>query len=133
MDLSHQPGHRLLVVRSGKAEDDVVVASLDERRQQLGNLLWRAGRLGRGWPSGPRFGVAVVLVDALEHVQRLLLRVTNEDWSDVDRALDLALVTADLLAVPAESSFLALERLYAVGIADVARVGVARHESQRDV
>ena len=77
----------------------------------------------------PRLRLAVVLEHRLEDAPRFGGIVADDAGAGADGSLDLRLVAADLLAVPAQDLVLALDALEAA--ADVAGVGVARNGPQR--
>src|SRR5262245_18197233 len=127
-DLHREARHRLLVVRGGESREEMTVAGLD-----LEVWLDRGRHLvgGADGLAGPRLRPTVRLEQAREDPVRLGAGVADHDGADDRGALDLPVIAPDLAAVLLEDRLLAPHRLDPA--ADVARVGVARDEPERDL
>ena len=94
--------------------------------QPLGDILGRADRL-----ILPGLGPAVALEDRGMDAPGLVARIADDDGAEPGRPLDLGRVPSDGLAMLDQDRLLAADGLDPA--ADVVRVGIARHELERDL
>ena len=107
-------------------EDEVAVAQAHERRAHLDDVV--------GGPDGllrPLLRLAVVREDPRLHLLGIATAVPDDRHAHPDRALDLALIAPDGLAVPHEEPLLLDDGRD--GPADVAGIAETGDESQRDL
>ena len=83
-----------------------------------------------GW-SSHAFALPLCLKIDFEDAPGVVARIADHHDADAGRAFDLRLVAAELLAMAAQGRVALGHVLDAA--AEVARVGVARHELERDV
>ena len=124
LDLPDEPLLRLGVVGWREAEDEVPEPDPQEGPQPLDDLVDRSDRLVL-----PQLRLAVSREHRLEHAPRLGGVVADDAGAGADRPLDLCLIAADLVTVPAKDLVLALDVLEAA--AEVARVRVASNDPER--